>query len=110
MAIKRKTKEEKAGVELYSLCDGEILKVRKYIDDLIELYGEDAKLDLDWYYDDVNVSVKYLREETEVEAKKRIEAARKARERRKVKKEKDAGVVEAKERKELARLLKKYED
>lgn len=102
--VKRKTKEEQASVDLYSICDGKLNDVREYLDSLAEQYGEDARLCLDWYYDDVSVCVKYQREETEQEATKRVAAARKARERRKAQKLKK----EEAERAMLAKLKQKY--
>ena len=102
--IKRKTKKEKAGASLYDL-EGDILKVREYVDSLIKEYGESASLHLDWYYDDVSLYIEYDRIETEAEAKKRVEAARKARERRKAQKLKK----EEQERALLAKLKEKYE-
>ena len=108
---KRKMKRERRVLSLWDF-DGSLADVRKYIDGLIEEYGESATLspDTEWDYDgDRSIFELYFeREETDAEMKKRLEAARKQRERRKAQKAKDAAAKEERERKEFARLLKKY--
>jgi hypothetical protein len=110
---KRKMKDERVTVSLWDL-DGSLEHAREHIDYLIEQYGKDARLDNDseYDYDGSCTSVFYLhykRVETDAEMNKRLKAAVKAREYRKVQKVKDAVKQEANERKELARLQKKYE-
>jgi hypothetical protein len=108
---KRKMKRERMVYSLYDF-DGTLKDVRKFIDGLIEEYGEGATLspDTEWDYDgDRSIfELYYEREETDAEMNKRLEAARKQRERRKVQKAKEAVEREARERKELARLKEKY--
>ena len=109
---KRKMKEEQITISLWDL-DGSLEHARDYIDGLIDEYGKDAKLDQDTVYeyggDEYSVfQLRYEREETDAEMDKRLKAAVKAKERRKVQKAKDAVTKEAKERKELARLQKKF--
>ena len=108
---KRKMIEERVTVSLYDL-DGTLEELRDHAESLIEQYGKDATFysDTEWDYD-CDRSVFYLRhkrEETDAEMDKRLKAAAKAREYRKVQKVKDDIAKEAKERKELARLEKKY--
>lgn len=107
--VNRKMKEEKVSVSYWDF-EGKIGDILAMFEDWVEKYGKDARLDWDWYYDEINVELTYQRKETEQEAQKRIEAARKARERRKAKKVKDDAAKEARELKELARLKKKYEE
>lgn len=102
--IKRKMVKERASVDMYSLCDGQLEGVRKYLDDLTEQYGGNATLILEYDYEDVSVYLEYERLETEAEANRRITRARKAQERRDAAKFKQ----EERERKELSRLLNKY--
>ena len=104
--IKRKMKKEKASVDMHSLCEGKLIQVQKYLNELTEKYGDSAVLVLDWYYEDLNIYIEYERLETEVEAVTRVKAAQLALARRKAKELK----LEEKERKELARLTKKYVD
>ena len=109
---KRKMKDERVTVSLYDL-DGSLKDAREHIDYLIEKYGKDARLDNDseYDYDGSCTSVFYLhyqRDETDAEMDKRLKAAVKAKEYRKIQKAKDAVAKEAKELKELARLRKKY--
>ena len=103
MNIKRKMVDEKRSVDLYSF-EGKLNDVREYLNELEKEYGADAKLDLQWDYDYVGMHIHYQRLETEKEAEKRVAKARKVRERNKANKLKQ----EEAERKELARLLKKY--
>lgn len=108
---KRKMKKERETLSLYDF-DGKLAEVRDFVDSLIDKYGKDARLDNDTEWDyDCDRSVFYLhyeREETDAEMDKRIKAAAKARERRKIQKAKDDAAKEARELKELARLRKKY--
>lgn len=109
---KRKMKDEQITISLYDI-DGSLEHARDYIDSLIEEYGKDAVLDneREWEYGGDEYSVfklRYKREETDAEMDKRLKAAVKAREYRKIQKAKDAVAKEKKELKELARLRKKY--
>ena len=108
---KRKMVKERVTFSLYDF-DGKLAEVRDFIDSLIEQYGKDALLDNDTEWDyDCDRSVFYLhheREETDAEMDKRLKAAVKAREYRKIQKAKDAVAKEENELKELARLRKKY--
>ncbi len=92
---------------LYDEFEGKLKTIRERIDKLIEEVGEEAELYIDYGYDGYNnYELRYQRLETEKEAEKRIKAAAKTRERNKAQKLKK----EEAERKELARLLKKYVD
>lgn len=109
---KRKMKKEQITISLWDL-DGSLEHARDYIDTLIDEYGKDATLDNDteWNYGDDEYAVfrlNYERKETDAEMDKRLKAAAKARIRRKAQREKDAVKQEAQERKDLARLRKKY--
>lgn len=112
--MKRKMIDEKRSVNLYEV-EGKLVDVRKYIDELIAEYGEEAKLEIEWDYDDVSLMLNYQRLETELQAAKRIDKAQKAaatRKRNRLKKEeaahKELDKLEEIERKELARLKAKY--
>ena len=110
---KRKMKREQIEISLWDL-DGSLEHARDYIDVLIGEYGKDACLDQDTVYEyggsEYTVfQLRYEREETDAEMDKRLKAAAKARIRRKAQREKDVVKQEANERKELARLQKKYE-
>ena len=109
---KRKMVKEQIEISLWDL-DGSLENARNYIDVLIAEYGKDANLDQDTVYEygggEYTVfQLRYEREETDAEMDKRLKAAVKAREYRKVQKVKDAVKKEAQERKDLARLRKKY--
>jgi len=102
--IKRKMVDRRK--TLYDEFEGDLKTIRERIDQLIEEFGEEAELCIDYGYDGYNnYELTYQRLETEKEAEKRIKATAKTRERNKAKKIKQ----EESERKELARLLKKYE-
>ena len=90
---------------LYDFSES-LVDARKRVDDLIEEYGEEAKLELEWDYEDVSLIIQYQRLETETEAERRETKSRKAKETR----ERNTRKKEEKERKELARLLEKYKD
>ena len=108
---KRKMKKEERVLSLWDF-DGKLCDVRDFVDSLIEDYGKDATLDncTEWDYDgDHSIfRLHYEREETDAEMNKRLKAAVKAKERRKVQKAKESVAKEERERKELARLQKKY--
>jgi len=109
---KRKMKKEQITISLWDL-DGTLETARDYIDGLIDEYGKDSRLDNDTEYEygggEYSVfRLHYEREETDAEMDKRLKAAAKARIRRKAQREKDAVKQEAQERKDLARLRKKY--
>ena len=109
---KRKMMKERYNVSVYDM-EGTLSEMRDYFDGLIEQYGKDAHIyhEMEWDYDGDRSTfyVHYEREETDAEMEKRLKAAAKQRERRKAQKIKDDAAKEAKERKELARLQKKYE-
>lgn len=88
--------------ETYSdIAEYELLRdVKLVLDELINTYGENARLILDSGYNSLDVRVKYYREETEQEYQKRLK--NEARERDLIVKKED------KERKEWERLNKKY--
>lgn len=102
MVVKANVTESRS-ITLYDF-EGSLSSVRKYVDGLIETYGEEAKLELEWDYEDVSLIVRYQRLETEAEAEKRTTKARKAKETR------EKNVRKKEEREELARLLEKYGD
>jgi hypothetical protein len=88
--------------ETYSdIAEYETLRdIKLALDELINTYGENARLILDSGYSSLDVRVKYYREETEQEYQKRLKSE--ARER-------DLIVTkEDKERKEWERLNKKF--
>ncbi len=89
-----------------SLCDleGKLIDVCEYFNDLVEQYGNDAELVLEWDYENVDLAVEFEREETDKERDRRLLKDLRARE----KKEAAKVSKEEKERKELARLQKKY--
>lgn len=88
--------------EAYSdIAEYEMLRdVKLALDELIAVYGENARLILDSGYSSLDVRVKYYREETDGEYQKRLK--NEARERDLIVKKED------KERKEWERLNKKY--
>lgn len=108
---KRKMKKERYNVSVYDI-EGSLKEVREYLDRMIAEYGESAMLEheMEWDYDEDRSTfyLHYEREETDAEMDKRIKAAAKSRESRKAKKIKDDAAKEERERKELARLQKKY--
>ncbi len=103
--VKRKMKTEREHLADAWAFDGKLGALHELIKIWIEQYGEDAYLDYDCGWDGPGeYTIVYERLETEKEAEKRVRDARRAREKRKADKLKQ----EEKERKELARLLKKY--
>lgn len=108
MVVRKEVNESKT-ISLYEL-EGNLVVIRKYFDELIDEYGEEAKLALDWDYDDCNLILRYQRLETEKEAEKRIAKAQKAKATRDAKRLKKEEVEEEADRKEWVRLQKKYEN
>lgn len=84
--------------------EGKLVEVRDYLDSLIEQYGDDARLVLEWDYENVDLELQFDRKESEAERAKRLEKARKDREKKAAAK----AVKEEEEQAELARLLEKY--
>lgn len=112
---KRNVKKER--VRYYGDFEGSIKSVIDSLQHELEQYGDNAYLEQDEEYDYGGCHmcrgypiwyIVYEREETEAEMQKRLNAARKQRERRKANKAKEAAAKEEAERKELARLAKKY--
>jgi hypothetical protein len=89
--------------------EGSIEEVIERINNLKKILERDGyrniKIDVDSYYENLDISVTAERLETEKEAEKRVKLAKQKKEREKKKKVER----EAKERAELARLKKKYE-
>ena len=96
---------ERAEEDIWCL-DGKLSDVKEYVERLIEKYGDDACMDIerDGYDCYVELYVEFERQESDKERDKRLAVARKERE----KKAKEKAVQEERERKELARLQKKY--
>ena len=92
-----------------SICmlDGRLSDVKDYIDSLIEKYGQDAYMEVESYGYDCypELIISHERQETDAERDKRLAQARKEREKR----AKEKLLTEERERKEFARLQKKYE-
>ena len=107
MMIVRKEVNESKTLSLYEL-EGNLVVVRKYFDELVDQYGEEARLELDWDYEDCNLILRYQRLETEKEAEKRIVKAQKAKATRDAKRLKKEEIEEEADRKEWARLQEKY--
>jgi len=84
--------------------DGSLDSVAMFINDLKREYGEDAVLDFSYNFDDVEVTIAWNRQETDLERDKRLTKARKARGAKKIAK----AATEEAERAELARLQAKY--
>ena len=85
--------------------EGKLSDVRDHINWLIDDHGEDAWIEIEHGYEGyAEVYVYFNREETDKERNKRLTKARKEREKNKADKVKQ----EAAERKEFARLQKKY--
>lgn len=112
---KRNVKRER--VRYYGDMEGSLKSVIDSLQGELDKYGDNAYLEQDEEYDYGGCHmcrgypiwyIVYEREETEAEMQKRLNAARKQRERRKANKAKEAAAKEEAERKELARLAKKY--
>lgn len=96
--------------EVFDYLEGTLGHVRSIVDAHIEKFGEDARLvhHVEYDYDSETHYwyIEYERQESDDEYNKRMDSARKARERRKAEKAKR----EDAERQELARLLAKYSE
>lgn len=89
-------------------CDidcGTLSALKMEIENLIEMYGEDATLVLDSGYTNLSQYVEYKRIESDSEYNKRLKAESKTRELE----EKRSKIIEDKDRKEFERLKKKFE-
>jgi hypothetical protein len=94
---------ESKSLSMYDF-DGSLDSVAMFVNDLKREYGEAAILDFSQSYDDVDVTVSWYRQETDIERDKRLAKARKARGAAKIK----TAATEEAERAELARLTEKY--
>ena len=96
---KRQVKDEAHS----DIADYEVLRdIKLALDELIDVYGEGARLIFDSGYSSLDVSVEFYREENDKEYQKRLKSE--ARERDLILSKED------KERKEWVRLNKKYGD
>ena len=84
--------------------DGSLDSVAMFINELKREHGEDAVLDFSQNFDEVEVTVIWYRQETDLERHMRLAKARKARGAAKIAK----AATEEAERAELARLTEKY--
>lgn len=102
----RKTVNEIVYESIYNIFPSTLENLHSHVETLIETYGKEATIDLNYGYEGevYDFHINYERPETDEEMTKRIKRAKKARETRRVTKLKK----EEKERKELARLLEKY--
>jgi len=94
---------ESKSLSMYDF-DGSLDDVAMFVNDLKREYGADAILDFSQNYEDVDVEVRWFRQETDLERNKRLAKARKARGAAKIAK----AATEEAERAELARLTEKY--
>jgi len=85
---------------------GTLEEVKRFAEDLINDYGSDASIDLDWNGGFERYRITYHREETDAEYKRRLVGEEKGRKIKEVK----AAKKKAKDLALLAKLKKQYEE
>ena len=100
--------EENEGKLLYSAraMSGTFQDIKDNIDKLASLYGDDTKVLLEVDYDSTYVILRWEREPTDEELERHIASEKK----KDAMREKKRRAIEAKEKKEMQRLMSKYHE
>lgn len=81
-----------------------LVDIKKHVDEMLNLYGEDAEIEFDSGYNNIDERLYFYREETDGEYQNRLKYEAREREESSAKKSKQ----EEKERKEYERLKAKF--